>query len=411
MEIRLDYGKGAVTIDLPSDINVDVYAPAELDSEIDYARFVEIVGKSDRVEVFSGGPVLFVVNDGYRRTPTPAILDWIDRLFPEIIDNSSFLISTGSHGAPTEEHLQKIFGSLLERVRSRTTHHAASDLKSMREVGTEETGEVVYLNKQLFDFDKICIIGSVEPHYFAGFTGGRKSIFPGLTNLATIERNHNLANSLEAMPLRLAGNPVAEHLLALMPLFDSSNVFSIQAVVDAGGRIVGLYAGSLEDSFAYAVELAEKIFACDVAKPYDAAICELLPPLDRNLYQSQKALENCQAGVAAGGAVVTVSECSEGVGSKYFFDQALTWDRGRNLPGDGVLRFGSHKLSRVNAIGRRVDVGLYSGLDDNTVRRVFYEPIHDIAEFIVNRAKDRKTYRVAVVRDAGHTVLRKQGNQ
>ncbi len=411
MEIRLDYGKGAVTIDLPSNINVDVFAPAKLDREIDYDRFVDIIGKSDKVGVLSSGPVLFIVNDGYRRTPTPLILDWIDRLFPDVIDSASFLISTGSHGAPTEEHLRKIFGPLLERVKARTTHHVASDLENMCEVGTEESGETVYLNKRLFDFDRICIIGSVEPHYFAGYTGGRKSIFPGLTNLATIERNHNLANSLEAMPLRLAGNPVAEHLLALMPLFDSSNVFSIQAVVDAGGRTVGLYAGSLEDSFAYAVELAEKIFACDIAEPYDAAICELLSPLDKNLYQSQKALENCQAGVADGGAVVTVSECSEGVGSKYFFDQALTWNRERNIPGDGVLRFGSHKLSRVNAIGRRIDVGLYSDLDDNTVRRVFYEPVHDIADFIINRARDRKNYRVAVVRDAGHTVLRKQGNQ
>jgi nickel-dependent lactate racemase len=134
----------------------------------------------------------------------------------------------------------------------------------------------------------------------------------------------------------------------------------------------------------------------------------LISPLDKNLYQAQKALENCQDAVADGGSAVVFSACEEGVGSRYFFEQASGWDRERNESVDGVERFGSHKLSRVNAMTRRIDVRLHSELDDETVRRVFYEPLADVSEYIGRRAEGNTNYRLAVVHDAGHTVLRRQ---
>lgn len=408
MDVNLAYGKGRLTVQLPSGIQIDTFAPAIAEQRVDYARFRSVMRESGGLEFLGGKAPLFAVNDGYRRTPTVQVLDWLDRIDGTLLDRSDFLIATGSHAAPKPEHYDTIFGSHFARIKDRVKVHVATDLDSMVVVGTDGAGENVYLNKQVLEHETVFVIGSVEPHYFAGYTGGRKSIFPGLIDLASIERNHNLANSLEAQPLRLAGNPVADELSSLMALLEPEKFFSVQIVLDARGNMADLFAGNLQDSFDRSVALAESIYSHRVSESYDAVLCELISPLDKNLYQAQKALENCQDAVADGGSAVVVSACEEGVGSQYFFEQASGWDRERNESVDGVQRFGSHKLSRVNAMTRRIDVRLHSGLDDDTVRRVFYEPLVDIGEYISRRAEQKKNYRLAVVHDAGHTVLRRQ---
>ena len=115
--------------------------------------------------------------------------------------------------------------------------------------------------------------------------------------------------------------------------------------------------------------------------------------------------------VADGGSIIVVSACEGGIGSEHFFKLAAIWDREANRPTDGVPRFGSHKLSRVNAIGRRIDVRLHSTLPEDSVRRVFYEPVDDITACLAEKAKDKKDFRVAVVHDAGHTVLTMRKNE
>ena len=408
MDVNLTYGKGHLTLRLPSGIRIDTFAPAIAKQGVDFARFSSAMEESGGFEFLSGETPLFVVNDGYRRTPTAQILAWLDRFDGTLLDRSDFLIATGSHAAPKPEHYETIFGPHYARIRNRVKVHVATDLGSMAAVGTDGFGEEVYLNKLVSEHRRIFVIGSVEPHYFAGYTGGRKSIFPGLIDLKSIERNHNLANSLEAQPLRLAGNPVADELASLMALLDPEKFFSVQIVVDARGNMADLFAGSLQESFERSVAMAESIYAHRVEKLYDAVLCELISPLDKNLYQAQKALENCQDAVVDGGSAVVFSACEEGVGSQYFFEQASGWDRERNESVDGVQRFGSHKLSRVNAMTRRIDVRLHSELDDDTVRRVFYEPLADVNEYIGSRAEGKTNYRLAVVHDAGHTVLRRQ---
>jgi nickel-dependent lactate racemase len=210
------------------------------------------------------------------------------------------------------------------------------------------------------------------------------------------------------MPMRLEGNPVAEHLQSLLTLIDSTRIFAIQVVVDARDRIAGVFAGDLDRAFSRAVELAGSVFSRDFDRPYDAVLCEMLPPLDENLYQAQKALENCRTAVVDGGSLIVVSACARGIGSTFFFDQAAGWNRETNQPHDGVYRFGSHKLSRVNALSKRIDVGLHSTLTDEVVSRVFYQPVKDIQGYINERAGRTNEYRVAVVHDAGHTVLKRQ---
>ncbi len=408
MEVGLTYGGRRLSVSLPDKVVLKEFGTVGTLSSLTFDSFARVFGVEVGPRLASADKILIVVNDGYRRTPTAQMLTWLDTIDSSLLGKAEFLVATGAHAPPTLEHLQSIFGPHLERVKEQVGWHDATDSASMTRLGVDRFGQEVLINSKVVRSSTLFVIGSVEPHYFAGYTGGRKSFFPGLCDLATIERNHNLANSLKAAPLALTGNPVAEHLDSLMCLLNIDRILTAQIVMDSQGRIADTFCGRIDRAFLKATERAAELYAARVRKPFDAVIAEVAPPLDRNLYQAQKALENTQAAVVDGGAVVIVSACAEGIGSKYFFDQATGWDRQRNEPVDGVFRFGSHKLSRVNAIGRRIDVLLKSELPDESVRHVFYEPVHDLIMYFDNEIARRpgRPFRLAVVHDAGHTVLR-----
>ena len=405
MQITVTYGGVPLVLDLPPHITVQAFAPNKIEHPISFDRFQSsffAAWKKDRAEFLSP---LIIVNDAYRHTPTAIVLTWLERVWPGLLQRSRFMIATGSHHPPTDKDLQSIFAGHLKTIRPRVEWHVATDSASMSKVGVDSFGKDVYVNRRVLEHDPVIIIGSVEPHYFAGYTGGRKSIFPGLTDLATIERNHNLANSMDVAPMKLAGNPVEEHLQSLMAFVDKSRIFSIQLVLDSTGTVAGLAVGDIDASFAQATAEAKRLFGHIIEQPFDAVLCELRPPLDKNMYQAQKALENCQQAVVDGGAAIVVARCPEGIGSEFYEKEAETWDRDNNRPGDGIYRFGSHKLSRMVALQRRIDVRLHSSLPDKVVEKVFYHPVSDLSAYISALADGKSNFRLGVVHDSGHTVI------
>ncbi len=406
MKIELAYDGGQLTLDLPSAVQVDTFRPIAVSNPTDIDAFAGGFAQAGGDTFLSPGPPLIVVNDGHRNTPTNTILQWLHRQYPDIIESATYLIATGTHDSPSEKHLRKIFGPLREQLEGHILYHDATDRSRLTTIGRDNFNCEVMVNTALTEHRRVLIIGSVEPHYFAGFTGGRKSIFPGLADFETVARNHNLANSLQATPLKLAGNPVAEHLDSLLTLLDLKRFFAIQIVTDSLGRIADLFFGPLDSAFQRATVAAGKIYSFPVEQHYDAVICEVLPPMDKNLYQAQKALENCQAAVRDGGHIIIVSACREGIGSEHFYRLADGWDRRTNQPRDGRLQFGSHKLSRVIAHGRRLGIWLYSTLPDEVVRHVFYEPLDNPEIFLYSAIKNCQPCRLAVVYDAANTVLR-----
>jgi nickel-dependent lactate racemase len=406
MEVRLAYGENGLDLIVPDRIEVDRFGLSAAEKPLGYADFESRFAAAGARKLFAGGLPLVIVNDGHRSTPTTRVLKWLDQYDSRLLDRLPFLIACGTHEEPSPDHLATIFGPYLDRVRDRLFWHDCRDLESMTKVGTDRFGEDVLLNRRAAEAVKLLAITSVEPHYFAGFTGGRKSFFPGLTDRATIERNHNLANSLDCAPLRIAGNPMAEHLDEMLDLLRPDRIFSVQLIVDAGRRIGDVFCGPIREAFAEAIVASEKLYAVPVEQPYDLVIAEVRSPLDRSLYQIQKALENCQLGVRDGGAIVVVAACRDGIGKRAFYDLADRWDREANAPVDGIPRFGSHKLSRVVAMSRRIKVCLHSELSENQPRRVFYEPVADLQQFLDENIGSRDRKRLAIVHDAGHTVLK-----
>ncbi|MBU8933368.1 MAG: DUF2088 domain-containing protein [candidate division Zixibacteria bacterium] len=403
--VDIFYAADRLRLLLPVTASLDTYAPRLTENPVSFESCRDILQELIVTPQFQSPRLLTVVNDGHRTTPTPIMLDWLSRIDQTYLDRTDFLIATGTHEPPSEEHCRNIFGPLYDDLRSRIHVHRAREMETMTDLGTDPMGERVLINKMVMDYPAILVLGSVEPHYFAGYTGGRKGFFPGLTDLATTERNHNLAASLDAAPLRLEGNPVAEHMKALTKLLPLEKVKTVQVVLDARHQVAGCFSGSLWDAFQQATTKAREIFAHRVSRQYDVVLAEILPPLDVNLYQAQKALENCQTVVKDGGSIILFSACEAGIGSAFFYDLAQKWDHERNVAADGKQYFGSHKLSRVNLMSRRIGVYLHSELKAEEVRRVFYEPLDNPQEFLYSTLEKCEKSNIAVVFDAAHTVL------
>ncbi len=390
---------------LPESVECDIYECKAVSKDIDEHAFLGRISMAEK-ELFSISEAdLFIVNDAYRPTPTSDILD---KLFKSgrIGKKASFLVATGCHQPPDNKQLQKIFGALYDRLKSRILLHDALDKSQLVFLGNDAEGNPVYINKAFHQADKTIVVGSVEPHYFAGFTGGRKAIFPGLCDYDTTVRNHCLAVSFDASPGKLEGNPIEKHLQQLMSLVSDKKVLSIQVVLNKENKMQAIFCGNITTSFKRACELSRKIHSIRADKFYDLLLAEVRPPLDSNLYQLQKSLENSQQAVANGGTILLFSPCLEGIGPDSFYRLADNWRKAADYPGQMANDFGVHKLSRVAQIAQRIDVRLYSELPDGIPDKVFFKnerkPQNKIQELIdINRS-----IKIALVRDAAHTVLR-----
>ncbi|HMB00357.1 MAG TPA: nickel-dependent lactate racemase, partial [Spirochaetota bacterium] len=225
--------------------------------------------------------LLLVVNDGTRPTPTARVLDLILPLLES--KQVTFLIATGIHRAPLAEEYQRIFGKHYERFKSSIISHNSRNRADMQYSGTTPYGTRVYFNRLLTEAEYVIVIGSVEPHYFAGYSGGRKSFLPGVAAYESIEANHSFALKPGAKPLTLTHNPVHEDMDAALDLLKDKNIFSIQTVLDSEHHIHAASCGDIRCSFARAVSRAAALYAVPVKQQADIVVAAASFPLDINL--------------------------------------------------------------------------------------------------------------------------------
>ncbi len=392
LEFELDPGD-TLTEKEPADSDYAAWNPESLRARLQNARFEEFLDL---------GKPLIVVNDSFRPTPTGAVLLHLKSWYPDL--KGDFIVACGNHPAPQEHDLGIIFGDHRLPKDSRLFVHNSGDRDSMVQAG-EIDGQPIFLSRAVFDYPALIVIGSVEPHYFAGYTGGRKSIIPGLCDIETTRRNHVLAVSDECRPLRLEGNPLAENLDRLLAAVKVPPVFSIQIVAGRNQKILDCFAGNVADSFIEAVSVAEKVYGFPITKKYDLVIAEMGPPLDRNLYQLQKAIENTAVAVRDEGTLLAVSRCSEGIGNDEFYQLA-----GRLENEEMVLSYsdldnpplGIHKLSRMVRLADRIRVCALTGLKHEILDQVYIEPAVSIeAEMQKLKQGDKEDIDILLVRDAG----------
>ncbi len=266
--------------------------------------------------------------------------------------------------------------------RDRIFIHDARKSEDMVYLGKSTNGTEMFLNKMVPETGNILVIGSVEPHYFGGYTGGRKSFLPGVASYKTIEMNHKLALSDSARALALEGNPVHEDMIDAMNVLEDLNVFSIQTVLTGDHKIYAVTAGDLFDSFDAAIDRANEVFCVELERKANIVITVAPYPMDIDLYQSQKALDNGKLALEHGGILILVSKCRMGVGEEAFLELL---DSAEDMEGvlekiGGEYVLGYHKAAKMAQIGTWAEMWMVSDLPDGTVKRAKLVPQPSVQE-------------------------------
>ena len=407
MKLKIPYDNNTVEVDFPDDtVIIESKKPAikndELIREKIFANFQEYK------KLLRDDKVTIIVNDATRRLPTSKILKILwDHLPTRSIE---ILIATGTHRAPSDADLDIILGDLRGVFADKIFAHDCYDNCCLVKLGETSRGTAVTINRKLHESKNVICINSVEPHFFAGYTGGRKSLIPGLAGFGTIVQNHGNAKSEFAKSLSLDKNPVHLDLEEAVGFIKDKNIFSIQLVTSRGGEIVDIFPGDLEKTFKNACTKAREVYAVDIERNYDIVFAVGEPPLDISLYQMQKAQEHGAEAVADGGILVVVGACNEGAGSPYYVKLAEEYSKPEMALSDKTLldnRFGIHKLvkSARRLLNQHIKLWYVTKVDDNTVRKVYYEPKRSL-NVALGDALDilGRNARVAILRDACFTV-------
>lgn len=349
--------------------------------------------------------VLFIINDGTRPTPTAKVLDMI---YDQIKNKDmKFIIATGVHRAPTKEEFDFIFGRYYDVFKDRIHVHDSKREEDMVHIGTSKNGTEMYVNRLGMEAHKIVIIGSVEPHYFGGYTGGRKSFLPGIASRKTIEQNHKHALKLEAQALALKGNPVHEDMIDALKTIEDKEIFSIQTVLDGERRLYGVTCGHIHDSFYAAIDKAKEVFCVKIPEKADIVVSVAPYPMDIDLYQSQKALDNGKLALKQGGILIMVSKCRTGIGEPTFFELLSSSDSPEEALEtiDKGYRLGYHKAAKMAEIGTWAEMWAVTDLDDKDMQAIFIQPFHNL-QTALNKAlaKKGKDAKILFLMDGSITV-------
>jgi lactate racemase len=317
---------------------------------------------------------LIIVNDQYRSTPSFRIIKAL-RAIGKIDCPVTFIIATGSHQPPTEvEAIQLTNAEKCDTI----LYHDVNKLKNPSYGGVTSRNTEVYYNPVIKDFDKIITIGSVEPHYFAGFTGGAKSLMPGISSKETIRQNHRWAMTSEAKLMKTQGNPAFEDIWEsaslIIPL---ENVLTVQ-MVNHGDSILHVSIGKLTEAFEEAKGVSAKLLGEKFERQFDRIISFVQPPLDRNLYQSQKATENTRNVLRDGGSLVLVSQCSDGKETSTFFKKLGkigSYEKVLDTLSFEKYELGDHKAYKLAKIAESVEVLYVGGLGEEVVSTAYMKKI------------------------------------
>jgi lactate racemase len=394
--IELGYGRSTISLDYdPARFEVlapderaspplsDVEIGAALDHPIDSPPLEELVSAGDRV--------LIVASDATRATGSAQIVNLLVR---RLIENGvqpgdlAIIFATGIHRAVRADEKAELLTPFIAQ-RIRTIDHDAYDSAQLIQLGITEHGTPVQVNRALKEFDRIILTGAVGFHYFAGFTGGRKSICPGLAAAQTIEATHMLALDFERGGRRagvgagrLSGNAVHEECERVAAMIDPA--FSINAIVDERGRCEKVFAGHWRTAHARACEDYAAGHSVRIPEKREVVLVSCGgSPYDLNLIQAHKALDMAASACADGGLIVFLAECVDGLGRTDF----LKWFESPDSRAlENHLR-GAYEVNGQTAWSlltkaERFRVQIVTKLNDDDVRRMRMIPAQSIESFL-----------------------------
>ncbi|WP_186429307.1 nickel-dependent lactate racemase [Clostridium sp. BSD9I1] len=265
--------------------------------------------------------MIIISSDHTRPVPSkvtmPILLRRIRKANPDI--DITILIATGFHRATTHEELVNKFGEEIVKNENIIVHDAFDD-SAMVKLGILPSGGELIINKLACETELLIAEGFIEAHFFAGFSGGRKSILPGIASATTVMANHcsEFIGSSNARTGILEGNPIHKDMLYAS---EKANLaFILNVVIDSEKKVLKAFAGHREKAHEKGCEFVTELSKVDKI-PADIAISTNGGyPLDQNIYQSVKGMTAAEATCKEGGVIIMVSACNDGHGGQSFYD-------------------------------------------------------------------------------------------
>ena len=306
---------------------LEQYEPALVETELVEAALRSPIG-SEPLEKLAKGKqnIVLIASDHTRPVPSkvliPPMLAAIRRGNPDA--RITILIATGCHRETTKAELIEKFGEEIVANEHIVIHDCAEDA-AMVTIGTLPSGGALRINRIAAEADLLVSEGFIEPHFFAGFSGGRKSVLPGIAAKETVCWNHNaeFIGSPFARTGILEGNPI--HRDMVYAARAAKLVFICNVVINAKHRVVGAFAGDCEQAHLAGTEFLKGLCQCPRV-PADIVITSNNGyPLDQNIYQAVKGMTAAEATCNENGVIVMVAACNDGHGGEAFM-KTMTQD-------------------------------------------------------------------------------------
>jgi nickel-dependent lactate racemase len=416
MIVPLAYGSGRLAVDLPEGRTTVIepsHAPPLADERaaVVAALRAPVASPPLRDVVRGARKVCVAFTDATRATPNERLIPWILGEIADLPrDRVVLLNQLGTHRPSPREELERLLTPDVVRD-FRVVNHDARDTASMVQFGTTRDGTPALLNRHVAEADVRIVTGFVEPHLFAGFSGGPKGIMPGCAGLATIVSNHGARNvgDPRASFGVTEGNPVWEEMRDIALRVGPS--FLVNVALDDRRRVTGVFAGDLLAAHRVGVEFVRRSAMQAVDAPFDVVVTTNSgAPLDLNLYQGVKGVAAGARVLRDGGTLILACECREGVPAGSPFDRLLRECAGPDellarLATPGFVRPEQWQAQILALVRRRARVLVHSTIPDDDVRALSLEPCADIAAAVHDELSRRgPSARVAVLPQGPVTV-------
>ena len=416
MRVHLQYGREGLDVEIPGR-NVTVVEPRFVPGLPDEAgAFREAVrhpieAPPLRDVVKAADRVAVVIPDLTRPLPSDRLLPW---LFEELshvpAERFTIVNGTGSHRGNTTEELRSMVGPHV-LARYRLVNHTAHDPATMLPAGKSLDGETVLLNREYVEADRRIVLGFIEPHFMAGFSGGCKGVFPAVADIASIMRYHDartIGDPRSTWGL-LEGNPtqaIIRHNASLLPLD-----FCVNVTLNREREMTRLFCGhpiaAHEAGCAFSKQTA--MVACERRFPI-VVTTNSGYPLDQNLYQTVKGMSAAAQIVEEGGYIATASRCNDGFPEhgnfkKLLFDHPTPRAVLDTIEAPGFSLYDQWEAQLLALIRLKARVGLRSDLRAEDVRRAYLEPIEDVSAAVAHeRRRIGENAPVAVLPEGPQTI-------
>ncbi len=397
MKIDIAYGKKGLTINVPDRNLVAVLRmndrPVVPNPEAETQRKIDApTGTPSLMELAKGKKTAcIVISDITRPVPNtvilPPVLETLEAVgIPR--EGITILIATGLHRPNEGEELVTLLGPDIPK-KYRVVNHMGRDLESHVYLGETPIYKApIYVDKRFVEADLRIATGLIEPHFMAGFSGGRKAIFPGICAFESVKVLHGpdpMAHKRSAECV-IEGNPV--HAEALYIAKKARVDFIVNVTLNERRQITGVFAGDLEKAHEEGMAFMAGQCRSEVDAPVDAVITTAAGfPLDLTFYQTVKGMTAAARILKKGGVVVIASRCDEGIGSPEFTRLILetkTIDEfERNIRKPGVYTLDQWQLQKFGQVLRNHEVWLYSeGIPKETQKKLFVTPLKSIEDAV-----------------------------